>query len=75
MVILIGQIGQERGTEGWMDGWMDEWMDGWMDGWTETHISYINRSMLVAHVCMSVKEQAAPTLATYLLSTWCTVLY
>jgi hypothetical protein len=23
-----------------------------MDGWTDTHVTYINRSMRVAHVCV-----------------------
>jgi len=32
-------------------------MDGWMDGWADTHLSYINRSMRVARVCVSNSRQ------------------
>jgi len=41
-------------------------IEGRRVGWTDTHVSYINRSMRVARVCVCVcvKEQAAPTVYT-----------
>jgi hypothetical protein len=61
-----------------MDGYIDltdqgldklDRTEGRMNGWTDTHVTYINRFMRVARecvcVCVRVKEQAAPTPATY----------